>query len=245
MSTDSDRRPDSGHRFHSLSRHRKQQTYFPESCPQDFSQIRECAPEKSATQTREQDFLQCLRSRTCPWRSGKRTRYNLQLVPLPISPPRLSCHPSHRNQGRRVRPHAVGAPRYAVGVLFCPASPRPAAPPCAAPTRTARGMFGFWTRQVLFPHSLLRASAETFRRRAGSGRTGCQQNYSTRKQRFTVPSKASKKCRFNVSPEARTSEILCKSTEEQNNRLSLPNPIKPKFSEIQSSLIYVLYHDVP
>ena len=35
-----------------------------------------------------------------------------------------------------------------VGVLFCPAPPRPAAPPCAAPTRTARGMFGFWTRQV-------------------------------------------------------------------------------------------------
>ena len=36
-----------------------------------------------------------------------------------------------------------------VGILFCPALLRPAAPPCAAPTRTARGMFGFWTRQVL------------------------------------------------------------------------------------------------
>ena len=35
-----------------------------------------------------------------------------------------------------------------VGVLFCPAPPRPAAPPCAAPTRIARGMFGFWIRQV-------------------------------------------------------------------------------------------------
>ena len=35
-----------------------------------------------------------------------------------------------------------------VGILFCPAQPRPAAPPCAAPTRTARDMFGFLTRQV-------------------------------------------------------------------------------------------------
>ena len=31
---------------------------------------------------------------------------------------------------------------------------------------------------------------------------------------------ASKKRRFNVSPEARTSEILCKPTEEQNQRLT-------------------------
>ena len=37
-----------------------------------------------------------------------------------------------------------------VGILCCPASPRPAALPCAAPTRTARGMSGFWTRQVFF-----------------------------------------------------------------------------------------------
>ena len=35
-----------------------------------------------------------------------------------------------------------------VGILFRPAPPRPAAPPCAAPTRTARGMLGFWVRQV-------------------------------------------------------------------------------------------------
>ena len=55
---------------------------------------------------------------------------------------------------------------------------------------------------------------------AGSGRTGCQQNYSPRKQTSLVPSKASKKRRFNVSPEARTSEILCKPTEEQNQRLT-------------------------
>ena len=35
-----------------------------------------------------------------------------------------------------------------VGILFCSAPPRPAAPPCAAPTGTARGMFGFWNRQI-------------------------------------------------------------------------------------------------
>ena len=58
--------------------------------------------------------------------------------------------------------------------------------------------------------------------RAGSGKIGCQQNYSPRKQKSTVPSKASKKRRFNVSPEARTSEILCKPTEEQNQRLTIP-----------------------
>ena len=35
------------------------------------------------------------------------------------------------------------------GVPFCPAPPRPATPPCVAPIRTARGMFGFWTRHVM------------------------------------------------------------------------------------------------
>ena len=55
---------------------------------------------------------------------------------------------------------------------------------------------------------------------AGSGKIGCQQNYSLRKQKSTVLSNKSKKCRFNVSPEARTSEILCKPTEEQNQRLT-------------------------
>ena len=56
--------------------------------------------------------------------------------------------------------------------------------------------------------------------RAGSGKIGCQQNYLPRKKKSTVPSKASKKRRLNVSPEARTSEILCKPTEEQNQRLT-------------------------
>ena len=56
---------------------------------------------------------------------------------------------------------------------------------------------------------------------AGSGKIECQQNYSPRKQKTTVPSKASKKRRFNVSPKARTSEFLCKPTEEQNQRLTI------------------------
>ena len=35
-----------------------------------------------------------------------------------------------------------------IGVLCCPAPPRPAVPPCAAPSRPARVMSGFWVRQV-------------------------------------------------------------------------------------------------
>ena len=46
--------------------------------------------------------------------------------------------------------------------------------------------------------------------RAGSGKIRCQQNYSPRKQKSTVLSKASKKRRFNVSPEART--VVCKGS---------------------------------
>ena len=66
--------------------------------------------------------------------------------------------------------------------------------------------------------------------RAGSGRIGCQQNYSPRKQRSLVPSKASKKRRFNVSPEAQTNEILCKPTEKQNQRLTTSSsPVYPRF----------------
>ena len=44
----------------------------------------------------------------------------------------------------------------------------------------------------------------------GSGRTGCQQNCSPRRQGPPVPPKASNSRRLDVSPEARTSEILCK-----------------------------------
>ena len=56
--------------------------------------------------------------------------------------------------------------------------------------------------------------------RARSSKIGCQQNYSPRKERSPVRSKASKKRRFNDSPEARTSKMLCKPTEEQNQQLT-------------------------
>ena len=58
------------------------------------------------------------------------------------------------------------------------------------------------------------------KRQAGSGKTRFQQNCSPRKQKCTVPLKPSKKRRFNGSPEAQTSEILCKPTKEQNHRLT-------------------------
>ena len=56
--------------------------------------------------------------------------------------------------------------------------------------------------------------------REGSRKIRYQQNYSPRKQTFTVPSKASKKRRFKVFPKARTSEIQFQTTEEQNQRLT-------------------------
>ena len=56
-----------------------------------------------------------------------------------------------------------------------------------------------------------------------SGKIGCQHNYLLRKLKSTFHPKASKTRRFNVSPEARTSEILCKPTEEQQS------PVDPRF----------------
>ena len=50
---------------------------------------------------------------------------------------------------------------------------------------------------------------------AGSGRTVRQQKCSPRKNSFLALFKASKKCRLNVSPEAQTSEILCKPVESK------------------------------
>ena len=55
---------------------------------------------------------------------------------------------------------------------------------------------------------------------AGSGRTRCQQNCSPRGQPSSYLPKASKRRRLNVSPEARTSEILVKPMEERNQRLT-------------------------
>ena len=47
-----------------------------------------------------------------------------------------------------------------------------------------------------------------------------QHNYSPRKEKSTVLPKTSKTRRFNVSPEARTSETLFKPTKEQNQLLT-------------------------
>ena len=65
-----------------------------------------------------------------------------------------------------------------VGILFCPAQPRPAAPPCAVPARTARGMFGFCSRQVNIDTPALmdkyvpvESNTRTYHGRVESGRT--------------------------------------------------------------------------
>ena len=55
---------------------------------------------------------------------------------------------------------------------------------------------------------------------AGLGRTGRRQNSSPRRQASLLPSKASETRRLKVSPEERTSEILCKPMEEHNDRLT-------------------------
>ena len=55
---------------------------------------------------------------------------------------------------------------------------------------------------------------------AGLGRTGRRQNSTPRRQASLVPPKASKTRLLNVSPEARTSEILFKPMGEQSPRLT-------------------------
>ena len=64
---------------------------------------------------------------------------------------------------------------------------------------------------------------------AGSGRIGCQQNCLSMRQASLVLSKASKTRRLNVSPEPRTSEILCKPKKEQNPRLT-SSPVQQRFN---------------
>ena len=59
---------------------------------------------------------------------------------------------------------------------------------------------------------------------AGSGRTGRRPNSSPRRQASLTPPKASKILRLSDSPEARTSEILCKPMEEHNDRLTTVYP---------------------
>ena len=50
----------------------------------------------------------------------------------------------------RARGRVVSGPDRPNGVPSYPDPPRPAAPPCAAPTRPARGVSGFWIRQVIY-----------------------------------------------------------------------------------------------
>ena len=65
---------------------------------------------------------------------------------------------------------------------------------------------------------------------AGSGTTVCQQNCAPREQSFLALFKASKTRRLNVSPEAQTSEILCKPMEEQNPRFTIgSSPVYQRF----------------
>ena len=126
------------------------------------------------------------------------------------------------------------SPRRTVMLANSPARPCPPTPPCA-PTRPARGMSGFWTRQVLVADQCAVAflsnpklghttggSGRGAQRSggAGSGRTGRRQNSSPRRQATLAPPKASKTRRLNDSPEARTSETQFKPMEEHNDRLT-------------------------
>ena len=65
---------------------------------------------------------------------------------------------------------------------------------------------------------------------AGSSRTVCLQNCPPRGQFFFVPSKASKTRRLNVSPEARTSEILYKPIKEHKPQFTTgSSPVYQRF----------------
>ena len=56
--------------------------------------------------------------------------------------------------------------------------------------------------------------------RRGPAKSGANRITRPGNKKSTVPFKAPKKRRFNVSPEARTGEIQCKPTEEQNQQLT-------------------------
>ena len=75
----------------------------------------------------------------------------------------------------------------------------------------------------------------------GRARLGANRIIRPGNKKSTGPSKASKKRRSNVSPEARTSEILCKPTEEQNQRLTLGfSPVYHRFiSGTRSALCFL------
>ena len=122
------------------------------------------------------------------------------------------------------------SPRRSVLFASNHARPRPATPLCA-PTRIARGMSGFWTRQVPSPstppieclHILVDSKARTYHGRVGSGRrtagqrggaepgrTGRRPIGPPRRQLTLAPPKASSTTARNHSSEARTSETLWK-----------------------------------
>ena len=71
-------------------------------------------------------------------------------------------------------------------------------------------------------HGRLAAGRQTAGRpgRAGPGRTGRRRVGSPRRQPTLLSSRASKTIVLNDSSEARTTEFICKSTEEQNRRLT-------------------------
>ena len=71
--------------------------------------------------------------------------HRISLVRASIGSPRMSSF--HRLGVRDFVFSCANNP--VVGVLCCPSPPGSAVPPGAAPYRPARGMSGFWTRQVL------------------------------------------------------------------------------------------------
>ena len=141
------------------------------------------------------------------------------------------CSDDVSSMPSKVRGTLVSWANSSVGSRSCPTSP--AAPPCAS-IRPARGMsglkayvtgfsldhLGMCALSNLFVESPVESKTRTYHGRVGSrrtagwrarlGRTGCQQNCSPRRLASLVSSKASKTRRLNISPEARTSEILCK-----------------------------------
>ena len=78
--------------------------------------------------------------------------------------------------------------------------------------------------------ALVESKTRTYHGRVGSGRPAerpgrvgqdwVPTELFAQETKVLVPTKASKKRRFNVSPEARTNEILCKPKEKQNQRLT-------------------------
>ena len=93
---------------------------------------------------------------------------------------------------RRAKGRVISGPERPNGVPSYKAPPCPASPPCAAPTRPARGVSGFWIRQVVY----------------------LEYNFL-----FLSP-RILEAINSNVSSEARAIEILCKSKVKYNIRMT-------------------------